>query len=182
MSPSLLFNCPIWRAGRERRQWWLRPAHMTQHYCLFSMATLLSCKGISYHDLLPHVPSYCLPPVNSRPCPGIVLQSLWSSSQHARELVSLSRVCRATARIVCVVLIPFSLSQVSFCTLQQLQMLLHCPQQFPWCGDWPLSQISHPLGGGPFVHAPLFPLLPSSYWVLCGSMHPFQNYNFEFYI
>ena len=147
MSPSLLFNCPIWRAERERRQWWLRPAHMTQHYCLVSMATLLSCKGISYHDLLPHVPSYCLPPVNNRPCPGIVLQSLWSSSQHARELVSLSRVCRATARIVCVVLIPFSLSQVSFCTLQQLQMLLHCPQQFPWCG-WGLTPVSDfsPLG------------------------------------
>lgn len=42
-------------------------------------------------------------------------------------LKSLSRVCRATAQTVRVVLIPFRPSQISCCTLQQPQILPFCP-------------------------------------------------------
>ena len=48
-----------------------------------------------------------------------------SAALHSRELTSLSRVLKALGSIVCVVLTPFRLSQISCCTLQQ-------PQVFPW--------------------------------------------------
>ena len=39
----------VWR---ERRWWWLHPLHMTQQYCLASMAAWLSSTGISHHSLI----------------------------------------------------------------------------------------------------------------------------------
>ena len=80
---------------REKLQWGLHPLRMTQHHHLASLAPLLSSKGISYHDLLPHVPSGHFPTINSRPLPGVALQSLHSSSQPpkgSRGFASLSRV------------------------------------------------------------------------------------------
>ena len=71
--------------------------------------------SITHHDL-PHVLLGCLPTVNRGLCPGIALPSLYSSSQAPRVpggLASLSRMHRAAARIVYVVLVPFRLSQVS---------------------------------------------------------------------
>ena len=55
--------------------------HATQQYCLPSLAARLSSTGISYHSLLPHIPSICLSAVNSSPCSGIAPQSQNSSSQ-----------------------------------------------------------------------------------------------------
>lgn len=51
-----------------------------------------------------------------------------------RGLVSLYRVHRLLARIVCVALTQFRLSQISCCTLQQPQMLPLCPNNCPNVG------------------------------------------------
>ena len=67
----------VWR---ERRWWWLHPLHMTQQYCLASMAAWLSSTGISHHSLIPHIPLSRLSAVNSSPLPGIAPQPLNSSS------------------------------------------------------------------------------------------------------
>ena len=58
--------------------------------------------SIFYHNFLPHIPSIHLSTVNSSTCPGIVPQSLNSSSQllFSSRLASLSGVCIAAARIV----------------------------------------------------------------------------------
>ena len=57
------------------------PPCMIQQYHLASMTAWFSSTVISHCNLLPHVPSGCLPAVNSRHPPGIALQSLCSSSQ-----------------------------------------------------------------------------------------------------
>ena len=57
------------------------PLRMTQEYPLAFMAAWFSSRGISHHNLLPHVTSGQLPTVNSRPLPGIAPQSLRFSSQ-----------------------------------------------------------------------------------------------------
>ena len=178
MNLSLLVNCPIWRVGRERLQWWLHPVYMIQHYCLVPMAALLSCKGISYHDLLLHIASYCLPTVNSRPCPGIGLQSLWSSSQPPSMP---GHLCPCPGYVELQQALSVWLLFHSACH-RSASALSHSfkrsstvPNNFPFSSLTPWVEVCS-------VHSPLFPLLPSSYWVLCGSMQPFQNYNFEFYI
>ena len=157
---------------------------MTQHYCLVSMATLLSCKGISYHDLLPHVPSYCLPTVNSRPCLGIVLQSLWSSSQPPSMPENLCP-CPGYVGLQQGSSVWFLFHSACHRSASALSNSFKCSSTVPtvslmW-GLTPASDLS-PLGWRSVCSLSSFPLLPSSYWVLCGSMHPFQNYNFEFYI
>ena len=65
----------------ERPWGCFHPLCMTQQYRLASMAAQLSSTGISYHNLLPHIPSISLSTVNSIARPGIALQSLNSSSQ-----------------------------------------------------------------------------------------------------
>ena len=73
----------------------------------------------------------------------------------------LSRLHRATAQIVHVVLTLFRPSQIScFTLLRQSQTLPFCPNRFPQM--WSLSPASapQPLGGGPFLLAFLL-LLPS---------------------
>ena len=79
--PPLLFSCRCWHVGRERLWRWLYPLCMTQQYHLASMAAWLSSTDISHHNLLPQVPSVHLSTVNSRPCPGIVPQSVCFSCQ-----------------------------------------------------------------------------------------------------
>ena len=78
---SLLFSCQCWCVGGERLWWWFHPLHVTQQYLLASMTSWLSSTGISYHNLLPHIPSIRLSTVNSSPPPGTGPQSLNSSSQ-----------------------------------------------------------------------------------------------------
>jgi len=68
---SLLVSCQRPLVGRVRLLWWLHPLCMTQWYHPTSMAAWISFKGISCCNLLPHVPSGCLPRINSNPCPGI---------------------------------------------------------------------------------------------------------------
>ena len=69
----------------------------------------------------------------------------------SRGLAYLCGVCMALARIVYVILIPFILSQISWCTLQQPQMFLLCFKQLPWCGDLTLLQFPQPLGASPVL-------------------------------
>ena len=92
----------------------------------------------------------------------------------SRGLASLSGVCRATARIVCVVLTSFILSQISCCTLKQREMLPLCPKQLLRCWDLtPASFLPTPRCRYSPAHSVLFSFLPSSYQVLCGSIYFF---------
>ena len=77
---SLSVSCWRWHVGRGRLWWWLHPLHVPQQYPLASVAARLSPTGISHHNILLHI-SICLSTVNSSPHPGIVPQSLNSSSQ-----------------------------------------------------------------------------------------------------
>ena len=94
--------------------------------------------------------------------------------------VSLPRLCRATAQVVCVVLTPFRLSQISCLTFQQPQMLPFCPSRLSWLqGSHPCFTPHHrtpqpPCPSGPFTLL-LCPLLPSSDQVLCGSVYSFPG-------
>ena len=165
MSPSLLFNFPIWCVGREATVMASSCAHDSALLpCLYGHSAFLQRHFLPWSPpacpliLSPHSQQQTLP----WDCSPISMIQL-PATKHARELVSLSRVCRATARIICVVLIPFSLSQVSFCTLQQLQMLLHCPNNFPDVGVDPcLRSLT------PWVEVRLFTLLfsPPSFILL----------------
>ena len=86
----------------------------------------------------------------------------------SRGLMSLSVVHMAMAMIVCVILIPFRVSQVNCFTLQQPQMLL-CPKQLPQCGDLTPASVPSPsrYKSSP-AHCPLSPptcfVLPSFEW------------------
>ena len=59
----------------------------------------------------------------------------------SRVPVSLSGVCMAVARIVCIIFIPFRLSEISHFILQQPQMLHLFPTWLSWGGIWPLLQF-----------------------------------------
>ena len=84
----------------------------------------------------------------------------------SRGPVSLSMVCLAVARIVCVILIP--LFQLS-CFSLSLKCFSSVPNNCPKMGIRPLLQIRPPV-----LLTLLFPhLLPSSYQILCGSIYYF---------
>ena len=87
--------------------------------------------------------------------------------------MSLSGVRMAVKRIVCVILIPFRKSQISCFTLSLKcfsSVLNNCPD----VGIGPLLQFPYLLGAGPVLLTLLFfPLLPSSYRVLGGSIYYF---------
>ena len=53
----------------------------------------------------------------------------------SKGLASLSEVNMAATRMVCVILIPCRLSQISCFTLQQPQVFLLLPKPLPQCGD-----------------------------------------------
>ena len=56
----------------------------------------------------------------------------------------------------------------------QPQIFLPWPKQLPRCGDWTLASIPPPAEGRSSLLTFLFfPLVPSSYWVLCGSIYSF---------
>ena len=118
---------------------------MTQQYHFAFMAAWFSYTVISNHDILLHVPLGLVPRANSRPHPGIcspVPTLQLPAAVISRGLASPSRVCMIAARTVSVILISIRLSQISFFTLQQPQMLLLCPKYFPRCGDLTLASVS----------------------------------------
>ena len=67
----------------EREAMGMAPAPVSDSAVLpCSMAAQLSSTGISYHSLLPHIPSIHLCTVNSSPHPGIASQSLYPAPSH----------------------------------------------------------------------------------------------------
>ena len=105
-------SCQHRLVERERLQGWLQPLHVTQHYLLASVVARISSKGISHNDLLPHAPHVVSSQATADLSLGL-LSSLYAPAPAAmcsRALASLSRVCKAVARIVCVFLISFRLS------------------------------------------------------------------------
>ena len=127
------------------------------------MTAWLSSTGISHHDLLPHIPLICLSTDNSSPP-----QSLNSSSQLLRLPGDQHRGMYVCSKD-CLILIPFGLPQVSCFTLR-LNDSNNCPD----VGLGPLLQFSHPPREGPVLLTLMFfPLDPSSYQVLCGSIYSF---------
>ena len=127
-----------------------------------------------------HSPQQSSPSCPLGPCPcsqqstlpwdcSLTHKLLLSATVHSRGLLSLSRVCRAVARIGFMDLTLFRLSQDSCCTLQQLQMLPLCSKQLLQCVNLTPAPVLPSLGcrSSP-AHSSLFPYLPSFYWVLLG--------------
>ena len=137
-----------------------------------SMAAQLSPTGISHHSLFPHIPSIHLSAVNSSPCPGIVPQSLNSSSQLLcfQETYILVRGMYGCGKD-CLIPIPFRLQLTHQLFDSQPLMFLLWLRQLPRCGDQTPPLFPHPPRAGPVLLTLLFsPLVPSFYRVLCSSM------------
>ena len=160
----LVASAGVW--GERGYGWWLHPLCMTQQYCLASMAAQLSSTGISHHNLLPHIPLICLSAVNSSHRPGMAPQPLNQLPDTAP-----SGVCMAAAKAIW---FSFHLgchrSAVSVSALN----VSSDSDSYPSVGLGPLLQFPHPLRAGPvLLTLLLFPLVPSSYWVLPGSIYSF---------
>ena len=138
------------------------------------LAAWLSSICISHHDLLPHILSIRFSSVNSSPCPGIAPQSLNSSSQ----LLPLPREQCSCPGYVWLqqglsFLIPFRPPHISCFTLN-LKCFCSDSDNCPDVGIGLLLQFPHPPRAGPVLLTLLFfPLVPSSYRVLLGSIYSF---------
>ena len=132
-----MVSCWSWSMGRKRVQGWFHPfaCELAVLPCLHGFLVFL------HRHLLP-----CSPPshlLRLFPC-SQQQTSPWDCSPvpifpllaavHSRGHASCPGYSRAVTRIVCVVLTPFRLSQVSYCTFQQPQMLFLCPKQLPLVG------------------------------------------------
>ena len=153
----------------------MAPSHICDStYLLASMAAWLSSTGISHHNLLPHIPSIRLSTVNSSPHPGIAHQPLNSSSQP----LHLPGTCIPVQGMYgcskdCLILIPFRLPQISCFTLS-LKCFSSDSDNCPDVGIGSLLQFPYLQMAGPFLLTLLsFPLVPSSYQVLLGSIYSF---------
>ena len=59
-------------------------------------------------------------------------------------------------------------------------MFLLWLRQLPWCGDQTPASVPPPAKGKSSpTYSPLLPLLPSSYWVLCGSIYSFLVFRYS---
>ena len=138
------------------------------------MAAQLSSTGVSHHSLLPHLPLVHLSIVNISPCLGIAPQTLSSGSQ----LLHLLEYLRPCPEYIwhgrdCLILIPLRLPQTSWFPLS-LNCLSSDSDNCPNVGIGPLLQFLHPpMAGSVLVTLQFFPLVPSSYQVLCGSIYSF---------
>ena len=133
---------------------------MTQQDRLDSLAVQLSSTGISNHNLLSHIPLIHLSSFNSSPSPGIVLQSLNSSSQ---------LLCWDPCPCLGFVCLWQGLSDSHStwaATDQLLTLSLKCfssdSDSCPDVGIRPLLQSPHPLRAGPVLLTLLF-FSPSSF-------------------
>ena len=137
------------------------------------MAAPLSSTSIS-HQSPPSHPSIHLSTVNSSPCPGIAPQSLNSSSQPLCLPGGL-RPCPGYAWLQQ----GLSDSHSIYAATDQLfHLSLKCfssdLDSCPDVGVRPLLPFPHLLRAGPVLLTLLFfPLVPSSYRVLCGSVYSF---------
>ena len=130
--------------------------------------------GISAHNLLPHIHLISLSAVNSSPHPGIAHQPLNSSSQP----LHLPGTCIPVQGMYgcskdCLILIPFRLPQISCFTLS-LKCFSSDSDNCLNVGIRPLLQFPHQPRAGPVLLTLLFfPVVPSSYQVLHGSIYSF---------
>ena len=144
---------------------------MTQQDRLDSLAVQLSSTGISNHNLRSHIPLIHLSSFNSSPSPGIVLQSLNSSSQ---------LLCWDPCPCLGFVCLWQGLSDSHStwaATDQLLTLSLKCfssdSDTCPNMGSDPC--FSSPLAkgrSGP-TNTPIFPPRSFTYQVLCGSIYSF---------
>ena len=138
------------------------------------MAAWLSSTGIFHHNLLPYLLSIHLSIVTSSLRPGIAPHSTSSSSQLLHLQGTLVPVwgmygCGKD----CLILTPFRLPQISYFTLS-LKCFSSDSDNCLDVGIRPLLQFPYPPRAGPVLLTLLFfPLVPASYWVLCGSIHSF---------
>ena len=137
------------------------------------MAAWLSSTGISHHRLLPHGPSACVSAVNSSPHPGIAPQFLNSSSKLLR-LPGDQHSCLGYLWLQQGLSdSQFRLPQISCGTLS-LKCFFSDSDNCPNVVIGPLLQSPHPLRAGQVLLTLLFfPLVPSSYQVLHGSIYSF---------
>ena len=136
------------------------------------LGCLVSSTGISHHNLLPHIPSVCLSAVNSSPCLGIAPQSQLQLPAPAPSRGPASLGTYGCGQD-CLILIPFRLPQISCFTLS-LKCFSSDSDSCPDVGIGPLLQFCHPLRAGlVLVTLLFFPLVLSSYQVLCGSIYSF---------
>ena len=158
-------------ACREREAMVMAPPPLCviQQYRLASMAARLSSTGTSYHNRLPHIPSFHLSTINSNPSPGIAPQSLNPSSQPL-HLPGDLHPCLGMYGCSkgCLILIPFRLPQISCFTLS-LKYFSSDPDNCPDVEIRPLLQFLHPLRASPVLltllfFLPSFFILPSFAW------------------
>ena len=143
------------------------PLCMTRQYCLASLAARFSPTGISHHNLLPHIPSSHLFAANISPRPGIAPPSLTPAP--SRCAIWVMDGCGKD----CLILIPFRLPQIS-CFTPSLTCFSSDSDNCPDVGIESLLQFPHPPRAGPILLTLLFfPLVPSSYRVLHGSIYSF---------
>ena len=111
--------------------------------------------------------------VNSSPWPGFAPQTLNSSSQWLYLLGDLLPCLGYVWLWQGLILIPFRLPQIGCFTLS-LKFFSSHSDSCPNVGIGPLLQFPHPLRGGSVLLTLLFfPLIPSSCWVLHGSIYSF---------
>ena len=72
--------------------------HVTQQYCLASKAARLSSTGISYHSLLPHIPSICLSAVKLCCCSFLLFSHYVRLSVTPRATACQASLCFTISR------------------------------------------------------------------------------------
>ena len=162
-----MFSCQCWHGVRERLWGWLHPLHMTQQYCLASMAAQLSSIGISHHNLLPHFPSIRLSTFNA----ALTLGLLHKPYTTAPNRCTFQATCGPVWGMYgcskgCLSLIPFRLPQISCFTLS-LKCFSSDSDSCLAVGIRWLHRFPYPLRASPVLLTLLFPL---SYRVLHGSI------------
>ena len=161
---SLLFSCQCRHVGRDKTMVKAPPSTCDSAVSPCFHGCLAFLIGISYHSLLPHIPSIFLSAVNSGPHPGdcsVIPKLLLPVAASSRGPASMSGVCMATSRTV--ILISFRLPQISCFTLS-LKCFSSNSANCPNVGIGPLLQFPHLPRAGPVLLTLLFfPLVPFSY-------------------
>ena len=156
--------------GRERLQWWVHPLYGLSSSIPLPWLLSFPPKAFPAANFLTPVPltpllqSTAVFPQNCSPVSTLQLPATLHTSGH----ISLSRVCRTLAQIVCVVLTLFRLSQITCLTLRQPQMLPFHPNQLHQMQE-SLPSSSSPTPGhrsGPAGFPPLPSFLLSSYPIM----------------
>ena len=163
---SLLFSCWCWHVGRERLWWRLPPPTYDSvvspcfHGCLAFLHRHFPQQSPASYPFGPSPSSQQqLLPWNCSKIPMLQLPA----SVPSRGPTSLSGVCMAAARIVCVIFIPFRLSQIS-CLTFSLNCFFSDPDNSPNVVIGPLLQFPHRPRADPVLLTLLF--FPPSFFGL----------------